>query len=51
MKIIQGNRRIENDKILKENEVYILDKNKNSNIKIGKVTKEIIKKNINIEMK
>ena len=50
-KIIQGIRRIENDKILKEIEDYIFDKNKKLNKKIGKVTKDIIKKNINIAMK
>lgn len=51
VKIIQGIRRIENDKILKEIEDYIFEKNENSNKKISKVTKDIIKKNVNIEMK
>ena len=41
MKIIQGIRRIENDKILKEIQDYIFEKNENSNKKISKVTKGV----------
>ena len=50
MKIIQGIRRIDNDKILEEIEDYIFERKENSNKKISKVTKDI-KKNVNIEMK
>ncbi|MGL5591150.1 MAG: Abi family protein [Mycoplasmoidaceae bacterium] len=51
IKMVQSIEKMENDKILKEIEAYINEKNKNLKYKISEITKNIIKNNLSIEMK